>query len=332
MSRRESYDLVVVGGGPAGLSAAVNASSEGLSTLVVDAKGRFGGQAGSANSIENYPGFPDAITGRELTTRMVDQALKFNTEFQAPLQIEEINPEDNRFVLCHDDERVIGAAVLLSCGIDYRKHPAINIAAYLDRGVKYGSPHREETFKNKKVFVVGGANSAGSSALHLAQYATCKVHLVLRGPEIGERMSNYLVERIEKTDNIEVLTSSEIIKVDGDRVLKELTIKTGEQEITLPADNLFILIGAEPRTKWLPDQIARDALHYVLAGGDLPQEQREGFSSRLNRQPFSRETSIPGFFVAGDVRSESTKRVAGAVGDGAAVVPEVHRYLEPLKS
>lgn len=328
MPSPECHDLIIIGGGPAGLSAAVNAASERLNTLLLDGSDQFGGQAGTSTLIENYPGFPEGVTGRDLTAKMVDQALKFNVELQAPLQVEGIEVTEDGMLVQDETENFLGRSVLVSCGVQYRRHNARNMAAYLGRGVSYGSPSLSAKYDNQELFVVGGANSAGQAAMHLSKHTSCAVHMLVRGKDIGSRMSAYLADRIEATPNIQVHTETEVTGVHGDAHLKKIIIKQGDSEAEMDADRLFLLIGAIPKTKWLPEQVARDDYGFVLAGGDLPPEVRDQFGDECGRQPYAHETSVPGLFVAGDVRSGTIKRVASAVGDGAVIVPEIHRYLD----
>lgn len=327
MSKEKMYDLIIVGGGPAGLSAAINAESESLNTLVLDAAPQLGGQAGTSSLIENYPGFPEGVSGRRLTSLMIDQALRFSTEFMAPMRAEEIEATDEGLAVREDSEVVLGRTVLISSGVEYRRLIVPNLAAYSGRGVTYGSPRVTDDYCDRTVYVVGGANSAGQAAMHLASFSGCQVHMLVRGKSIEEKMSSYLSERISSTPNIEVLTESEVVSVDGDGHLKELTVQKSGEAVTLPADDLFVLIGAVPKTGWLPDGVARDASGFVLAGGDVEGEARRAFKELHGRAPLTHETSMPGLFVAGDVRSGTTKRVASAVGDGATTVPDLHKYI-----
>ena len=326
----ECHDLVVVGAGPAGLSAAINAESERIDTLVLESNNRLGGQAVTSTRIENYPGFPEGVTGEELMGRMIDQALKFTTEFMAPLRAERLERTGDG-ILVHSDEgeTFLGRSVLISCGVEYRRLRARNFAAYLGRGAMYGSPNISVPYENKRIVVVGGANSAGQAALHLSR--ACEVHLLVRGKGVEDKMSAYLADRIVDNNNVHVHTETEVTAVDGDGRLKKVTVKHGDTLQDMDADELFVLIGAEPKTHWLPEGITRDKAGFVVAGSDLPAEAREQFADQSSgRQPFAHETSMPGLFVAGDGRSSTIKRVASAVGDGAGVIPELHRYLSSL--
>lgn len=323
----EGFHMVIVGAGPAGLSAAINAESERLDTVVLDGRDRLGGQAGTSSLIENLPGFPDGITGEDLTARMIAQALKFQTEFRAPVQVESITTAEEGIIVSDDTENFLGRTALVCCGVEYRRLNARNLAAYLGRGVHYGTPNIRAVYEDKKIFVVGGANSAGQTAMHLSKFTGCKVHMLVRGESIEDKMSGYLVDRVAANSNIQVHTQTEVVGVDGDGHLRKVIFETDGVEQEMPADELFVLIGATPKTNWLPDRVARDADGFIKAGSDIPADVRAEFVDLTGRQPFGHETSVPGLFVAGDVRCGTTKRVAGAVGDGAIVVPEVHRYL-----
>jgi len=323
----EIYDLVVVGAGPAGVAAAIGAESERLNTIVLEGKSRLGGQAGTSSLIENYPGFPGGISGPDLMGRMIDQAVVFDTDFMAPVRVEKIERTDEGIVVCDDTDRYIGRSVLLSCGVDYRRLKARNLAAYLGRGVNYGSPYVGAQYDSKKMFVIGGANSAGQAAMHLSQFAGCSVELLVRGPTIEDKMSGYLVDRIANTSNINVSTQTEVIGVNGNGHLGEITVVTDGTEHVLPADEMFIMIGAEPRTKWLPEEVLRDKFGFISTGTDLPMEARQKFREQCGRPPFSHETSMYGVFAAGDVRQGTVKRVGYAVGDGSGFVSELHQYL-----
>ena len=327
MANPETYDLVVVGAGPAGLAAAIGAESERLNTVVLEGKGRLGGQAGTSSLIENYAGFPGGISGPDLMGRMVEQALGFETDFEGPGFVNGIERDNGLFVVSSDGGDYLGRTVLLSCGVDYRRLRATNLAAYLGRGVNYGSPKMSDIYDGKKLFVVGGANSAGQAAVHLSKFTSCDVNMLVRGRTIEDRMSGYLIDRIAEIENIKVHTETEVVAVHGNGCLSEVTVRSGAEEAKLAADELFIMIGAEPRTKWLPSEIARDEYGFVMTGTDLPADIRIKFKSECDRPPMSHETSMHGVFVAGDVRHGTVKRVGFAVGDGSGVVPELHQYL-----
>lgn len=322
------YDLLVVGAGPAGLTGAMTAESEGINTLMLEAD-RIGGQAGMSTMIKNYPGFPDGIRGDDLMEQMNRQATNFTADSLAPVRAEGIvRTEEGLVVQTDSGEDFLGRAVLVSCGVQYRLLKARNAASWLGRGVMYGSPTKAE-YSDKQVAVVGGANSAGQAAVYLSRFDSCMVHMLVRGQSIGEKMSSYLVEEITTLDNIKVHTDTQLEAVDGkDGRLTQATISTGGTERDMQMDEIFIMIGAIPKTRWL-GEVQRDARGYVSAGSDLSAESRATFMETTEgRQPLPHETSMPGLFVAGDVRQGSNKRVASAVGDGTNTVPDLHRYLE----
>lgn len=327
MSTPETHDLIVVGAGPAGLAAAIGAESERLNTLVLEGKSRLGGQAGTSSLIENYPGFPGGISGPDLMGRMIDQALGFSTEFLGPGRVTGIERTDQGIEVSGEVDSFIGNTVLLSCGVEYRRLRAKNLPAYLGRGVTYGSPHMANKYEGKKLFVVGGANSAGQAAVHLSQFTDCDIRMLVRGKSIEDKMSGYLIDKISDIANIEVLTETEVVAVGGNGCLGEITVKKEDTEEKLPADEMFVMIGAEPRTKWLPDDIERDSLGFIVTGTDIAQETRMHFKDQCARPPLSHETSMHGVFAAGDVRHGTVKRVGYAVGDGSGVVSELHQYL-----
>ncbi len=326
----ECHDLIVVGAGPAGLSAAINAESERIDSLVLESSHRLGGQAGTSTRIENYPGFPDGVSGDELMGRMISQALKFTTEFAAPVRAERLEKtEDGILVHADEGERFLGRSLLIACGVEPRRLRARNLAAYLGRGAIYGSPDIEIPYEGKRIVVVGGANSAGQAALHLSK--ACDVHLVVRGTSIDDKMSAYLTDRIAANQNVQVHTQTELFGVDGDGRLRKATVKRGDELQEWDVDEIFVMIGAVPKTHWLPDVVDRDEAGFVIAGSDLSADSRARFADQNGgRQPLAHETSMSGLFVAGDGRFGTIKRVASAVGDGSAVVPELHRYLSLL--
>jgi thioredoxin reductase (NADPH) len=321
------YDLIIIGGGPAGLSAAVNASSEGLSTLVLDSEQQFGGQAGTSTLIENYAGFKDGVTGRALTAAMVDQSRRFGAELQAPVRACNIKYSSKRTlsVMTDDGDFYEARAVILTCGVQYRKINAEGLTEFLGRGVSYGSPNIADDYTNQVVYVVGGANSAGQAALHLSSCTNCAVHLLVRGKDIRAKMSEYLVGRIEEKDNIFVHEGSELAKVSGEEMVRAVEVNDGTGTNWVGgADKIFVLIGATPKIFWLNQDVERDSHGFLLAGNSLS----KNFEVKYNRRPFGHETSMAGVFVAGDLRSGSVKRCASAVGEGAVTVSEVHQYLE----
>jgi thioredoxin reductase (NADPH) len=326
---REFYDLVVVGGGPAGLGAAVYGASEGLKTIMVE-KYATGGQAGQSSRIENYLGFPDGLSGGQLTDRARRQAVKFGAELLTTREVTalEVNGPA-RTVRFSDGSAVDAKSVILAMGVSYRQLQAPGCIEMTGAGVYYGAALTEaEGCKDQDVYVVGGANSAGQAAVYLAKFAR-SVTMLVRAPSLESSMSYYLIQQIAGIENITVRTCTEVSEVEGDGHLQRLTLHNladGTSEI-VDAGQLFVFIGAAPGTSWLDGVVARDLHGFVLAGPDFSAEEQ---AWPLDRAPYHLETSVPGVFVAGDVRAESAKRVASAVGEGAMAVMFVHRYLESI--
>ena len=328
---RDFYDLVVVGGGPAGLGAAVYGASEGLKTVLVE-KFATGGQAGQSSRIENYLGFPDGLSGGQLTDRARRQAVKFGAELLTTKEAAGLEINGPARSLRLGDGSVIDAkAIILATGVSYRQLNAPGCAEMTGAGVYYGAALTEaEACKDADVFIVGGANSAGQAAVYLARFAR-SVTMLVRGGSLELSMSYYLIQQIAGIENISVRTCTEVIEAQGDGHLEQLVLRdlnTGATE-SVDAGQLFIFIGAAPRTGWLDGVVARDGHGFIVSGPDLNQaEHKPGWP--LDRSPYHLETSVPGVFAAGDVRSDSAKRVASAVGEGAMAVMLVHRYLETL--
>jgi thioredoxin reductase (NADPH) len=320
------YDLAVVGAGPAGLAAAVYGASEGLSTVVLE-RAAPGGQAGCSMRIENYLGFPTGVTGSELAERAVLHANKFGARLSVPTPVTLLGFENGYDVVHLDgDEAVIAKCVLIATGADYRRLDVDGCERFEGCGVYYAATPNEVPFcRGADVVVVGGGNSAGQAAVFLAAHAR-RVFLLIRGDDLGKSMSAYLAARIEQTENIEVLRNTTVRRMRGDGHLAAVEIVNGEtgEERTLETVALFSFIGALPRTDWLPEEIASDAHGFVRTGPAVTRAGR--WSAR--REPFLLETSRPGVFAAGDVRADSIKRVAAAVGEGAMAVQFVHEYLK----
>jgi thioredoxin reductase (NADPH) len=306
-----SFDVVIVGAGPAGLSAAVYASSEGLSALVVERES-IGGQAGSSTRIRNYLGFSRGLSGAELAQRAYQQAWVFGATFLLTREVTAIRSEGDGHVLSISGaDDVEARSVILAMGVSYRRLDVAALDALEGVGVFYGSsPSEARQFTGGDVFVVGGANSAGQAAVHLARYAA-NVSLVCRGRSLAQTMSRYLLDEITGKENIHVRSQTQVVDAAGEGRLESLTLQGPDGVETVPADALFVLIGAEPRTEWLPPELERDERGFVETSADYG-------------------TSVPGVFAIGDVRSGSVKRVASAVGEGSVVVQHVHRYLESL--
>ena len=325
---QEFYDLVVIGGGPAGLGAAVYGASEGLRTVLVEKKAT-GGQAGTSSRIENYLGFPDGVSGAQLTDRARRQAQKFGAEVLTARDVVGLEARGSgRVVRFGDGSEIAAHSIILASGVTYRALEAEGIGELSGRGVYYGSAATEAPeCKGEHVYIVGGANSAGQAAVFFSRHAT-DVTILVRGESLETSMSHYLIEQIAGIDNIRVRTQTTVVAAQGDGHLERLTLCEKGVTETVETGHLFIFIGAAPRTDWLGDAIQRDALGFVCTGPDLLVEGRRPAGWTLDRDPHYLESSIPGVFVAGDVRAQSVKRVASAVGEGAMAVTLVHRYLE----
>jgi thioredoxin reductase (NADPH) len=315
-----TYDVAIVGAGPAGLATAVYGASEGLSIVVLDGQS-FGGQAGASARIENYLGFPIGISGRDLTGRAYVQAQKFGAEMAIPAGISRLNASQEPCVLDIAGGGCIKAsAVVLACGARYRKLDVSNLGDYEGRGVWYwASPVEARLCRRENVVLVGGGNSAGQAAVFLHDYAA-KVWLLVRGPSLSDNMSQYLVDRISATANIEVLTNTEVVALSGDRQLERIRWRNrlSGEETEKPIRHLFLFIGAEPATEWLQGSVSLDAKGFVQTGASARHNEAE---------PLSLQSNLPSVFAVGDVRSGSVKRVGAAIGEGAGVVAQLHSYL-----
>jgi thioredoxin reductase (NADPH) len=319
------FDVLVVGGGPAGLAAAVYGSSEGLRTLVVERES-IGGQAGSSSLIRNYLGFSRGISGADLAQRGYQQAWVFGTYFLFLREVRHIDVDEGGFTAeISGVGRVTARAVVLATGVSYRRLGVAELEALTGAGVYYGASVSEaQGLTGLHAVVVGGGNSAGQAVLHLARYCE-RVTLVVRGAALGAGMSSYLVEAIEATRNVAVQCSAEVIGGAGEGRLSQVTVRdrtTGDEQV-VRADGLFVMIGAQPRTDWLPESVERDRFGFVLAGSDAA--GRGGWP--LARPPFPYESTLPGVFAVGDVRCGSVKRVASAVGEGSVVVSQLHELF-----
>ena len=323
---QEFYDMVVVGAGPAGLAAAVYGASEGLRTLVIEPMAP-GGQAGSSSRIENYLGFPSGVTGADLGRRAHTQATRFGAEFVTQRAIGLRIDGQYRFVQLADGREVSAHVVLLAPGVQYRKLQIPGADRLTGRGIYYGAALVEAVAcKDEDVYVVGGANSAGQASLHFAKFA-CKVTMLVRGEGLSATMSKYLIDEIERTSNIVVEPYTQVLEAIGAERLEALKLKGPQGEFQVPGTSLFVFIGAAPGTEWLPASILRDDKGFLLAGPDLRNDGKLPDDWREQREPYLLESSVPGVFVAGDVRHGSVKRVASAVGEGSIAVQFVHQYL-----
>jgi thioredoxin reductase (NADPH) len=326
-AQQEFYDVVVVGAGPAGLAAGVYGASEGLRTLVIEAAAP-GGQAGSSSKIENYLGFPEGLSGEELAKRAFLQANRLGAEFLTQ-KVNCIRSENQyRILTMADGQEVTCHVCLLATGVDYCKLDVPGAEKLSGAGVYYGAALTEAmSCKEEAVYIVGGANSAGQAAMHFSRYAD-HVHMLVRGKSLKSSMSKYLIDQIEATPNITVETGTEVISMGGETHLECLNLKTPRGEEARQASSLFIFIGAAPKTDWMPAELCRDSKGFILAGPDLKAQSPKSW--KLERDPYLLETSVPGIFVAGDVRFNSVKRCASAVGEGSIAIQFVHQYLATL--
>ena len=329
LSDVRNFDLVIIGAGPAGLAAAVYGASEGLRTVVIERE-TFGGQAGTSSLIRNYLGFSRGISGSELAWQAYQQAWLFGASFRLARQATALRLRGEQLVVTlSDGTEVAGRAAIIATGASYRRLGAPSLEALQGTGVFYGAVGAQaQGMKGREVYVVGGGNSAGQAARHLSKYARCVTLLVL-GESLAADMSQYLIEEIEATENIQVRLNTQVIDGSGQGRLEHLVLKDRASELTetVPAGALFVLIGARPHTGWLPEEVVRDETGYIIAGNDLLRDgvPPEGWS--LERPPMLLETSVPGMFAAGDVRYGSVKRVASAVGEGSIAIQMVHKYL-----
>ena len=323
---QDFYDIVIVGAGPAGLAAAVYGASEGLKTLVIEPEAP-GGQAGSSSKIENYLGFPAGITGADLGRRAYMQGLRFGAEFLTQRAVGMRVDGQYRFVVLADGREVSTHVLLLATGVQYRKLEIPGAEALTGRGIYYGAALVEAAAcKDEEVYIVGAANSAGQAALHFAQFA-CKVTMLVRASGLEASMSKYLIDEIEHTPKIVLEPNTQVLAAEGTEHLEAILTLGPEGQTVRPAGSLFVFIGAVPRTDWLPEAVLRDEKGFILAGPELKSSPRFAAVWKEKRDPFLLETSVPGVFVAGDVRNGSIKRAASAVGEGSIAVQFAHQYL-----
>lgn len=326
------YDLLIVGGGPAGLAAAVYGASEGLRTVMIE-RDAPGGQAGMSSRIENYLGFPSGLSGADLARRAVTQARRFGVEILTPQEVTRLRVEaGSKFAALADGTEIGAKALIIATGVSYRRLDVPGMDRVQGAGVYYGAAMTEaSSCRGEDVYIVGGANSAGQAAMFFSQYARRSI-LLVRGSSLEVSMSQYLVDQIRQTQNIDVELNSEVVEVFGQDHLEAISVRcvtTGEAQ-KLAANSLFIFIGAQPRTEWLATVIERDDKGFLLTGPDLMRDGKPPKGWPLERDPWLLEASSPGIFVAGDVRYRSIKRVASGVGEGSNAVQFVHQYLSTV--
>jgi thioredoxin reductase (NADPH) len=326
------YDLAIVGGGPAGLAAAVYGASEGLHTVIVEREAP-GGQAGMSSRIENYLGFPSGLSGGDLARRAVVQARRFGVEILAPQTVVNMRTEGSyRIIKLADDSEISCHALMIATGVQWRRLEAPGIDRLQGAGVYYGGGTTEAmSCKGEIVYVVGGANSAGQAAMNFSKYAE-RVVILVRGESLSSTMSQYLIDQIKETPNIQLWTHAAVAEVHGDTHLEEVSVLCSDTNKVerVPASSMFIFIGALPRTDWLGETVERDDRGFILTGPDLMQSGERPKKWTLDRDPFLLETNVPGVFAVGDVRHGSVKRVASGVGEGSVAVQFIHQYLSKV--
>lgn len=326
---QETYDVVIIGAGPAGLAAAVYGGSEGLKTLLIERRAP-GGQAGTSSRIENYLGFPDGLSGSDLTRRAITQATRLGAEFLSSTGVDKIEIEGNyKKLTLKDGNQINTKSVIIATGVDYRKLPAKGADQFTGAGVYYGAATTEaNACRDKQIYVVGGGNSAGQGAVYLSQFAN-KVHIVIRREDLTATMSSYLIDQIKAIPNIEILGKTEVIEALGHESLECIVLENVETKETrqVKADSLFIFIGTRPASEWLPSNILMDDKGFIETGKELKQYPQFKSIWKRQREPFLLETCQPGIFAAGDVRAGAMNRVASAVGEGAMAIKFVHEYL-----
>jgi len=327
----EIFDVLIVGAGPSGLAASVYAASEGLTVITIDGNAP-GGQAGKSSKIENYLGFPTGISGNDLANKAYIQAQKFGCTLSIPHKAEKVEYNGSYFTLCASNGKNIKAkSVIAATGANYMRLPVENIERFEGSGVFYSATGMNASAcKNELVGVIGGGNSAGQAALFLADHAQ-EVHVIIRGNDLGAKMSDYLVQRIDATPNIIVHKNSNITQLNGTHYLESLVVETDGRAEVIGISNLFTFIGAKPCTEWLNGIISLDDKGFIYTGPDVIESEMAKSSIYRHRKPQSLETNIPGFYAVGDVRKGSLKRVASAVGEGSMVISQIHQYLGELK-
>jgi thioredoxin reductase (NADPH) len=326
------YDLAIVGGGPAGLAAAVYGASEGLHTVIIE-KEAPGGQAGMSSRIENYLGFPIGLSGGDLARRAVVQAQRFGVEILAPQEVVAARIEGPyRILKLADDSELSCHALMIATGVQWRRLEAPGIERLQGAGVYYGGGATEAlSCRGEVIYIVGGANSAGQAAMHFAKYAE-RVVILVRGTSLASTMSQYLIDQIQQTSNIQIWTHASVAEVHGESHLEEISVLCSDTNKVerVAASAMFIFIGALPQTDWLTGLVERDERGFILTGPDLLRDGQRPKGWTLGRDPFLLETNLPGIFAVGDVRHGSVKRVASGVGEGSVAVQFIHQYLSKV--
>ena len=329
---QEMYDVLIIGGGPAGLAASVYGSCEGLKTLLIE-KSNPGGQASNSARIENYLGFPGGLSGAELTRRAIAQTLRFGTEILTPQEVKKITVKDGyKITEMMDGTQVHSKAIVIATGASYAKLAVPGLENFAGAGVYYGSAAVEaHACRNETIYIAGGGNSACQAAMYMSQFAK-EVNIIIRRDALSQTAANYLVENIKKTPNIKVLPNLDVIGVSGSTVLETITLKNSKsgEETTVPAKALFVYIGTKPGTAWLKDTVLKDEKGFILTGSDLAKEKSYHTFWKLEREPYLPETSVPGIFASGDVRSGAMAGISSAVGEGSMAIRFTRKYLQEM--
>jgi len=331
-ARKEMYDVLIIGAGPAGLAASVYGSCEGLKTLLIE-RSNPGGQASSSARIENYLGFPNGLSGAELSRRAITQTLRFGTEILTPQEVKNINIKDGyKITEMQDGSEIHSKTVVIATGVAYKKLEIAGLENFTGAGVYYGAASVEAlACRNESIYIVGGGNSACQAAMYMSKFAK-EVNILIRRDALSQVAANYLVENISRTPNINVITHTDVITCSGSTILENITLKntnTGEEK-TVPAKALFIYIGTKPGTAWLNDLVLKDEKGFILSGSDLLKDKSFNTLWKLKRDPFMPETSVPGIFASGDVRFGAMTGISAAVGEGSMAIRFVRKYLQEM--
>lgn len=329
---KEMYDVLIIGAGPAGLAASVYGSCEGLKTILIE-RSNPGGQASSSARIENYLGFPAGLSGGELSRRAITQTLRFGTEILTPQEVKTITVKDGyKIIEMQDGSKIHSKAVIIATGVLYKRLEIAGLENFTGAGVYYGAAAIEaQACRNADIYIVGGGNSACQAALYLSKFAG-SVNIIIRRDALSQTAANYLVENISRAPNIHVITNTDAVACSGSSVLESITLKnanTGEER-TVPAKALFIYIGTEPGTAWLDGLLLKDEKGFLLSGTDLARDKAFNTLWKLKREPYLSETSVPGIFASGDVRSGAMTGISSAVGEGAMAIRFVRKYLQEM--